>query len=354
MKEDVIKILEFAVFAPSGDNSQPWDFEFVNEKLKIYIAPQRDNQILNYKNSASLIAVGALIENIKIAASNFDYEIQIIENTSETDKLVAEITFTKKEEVEKDKLFDFIKSRHTNRAAYTDDKLSAGLKSDLLNSPKELGFGEIKIEEEKNKRQILGKCAANAEIVILENKYLHKNLFENIAWSESQEKELKHGLYINAMGFNPVQKIMFKLASIWSFMKIAIKIGLPAFIASEDAKLYATGSAICLICLENYSKTDFVKAGRLFQKTLLKITANGYDAQPITATLFLGKIVRDENCNKIFSAKHIDLMLQSYLEIQKVFDVKNQNMFMMFRVGKSNSKAVATSRYSLEAFFKAQ
>ena len=70
MEEDIKKILEISVNAPSGSNSQPWCFEVKNNKVNIIMLPEKDHPILNYHNRGTLIAIGALIENIIITASS--------------------------------------------------------------------------------------------------------------------------------------------------------------------------------------------------------------------------------------------------------------------------------------------
>lgn len=63
--EDIKKILEAAVQAPSGDNSQPWRFEIRDRdgEIRIFNIPERDKSLYNYGQMASCVAHGALIEN---------------------------------------------------------------------------------------------------------------------------------------------------------------------------------------------------------------------------------------------------------------------------------------------------
>jgi len=71
--EDIKKILEAAVHAPSGENCQPWRFEIRDGEIRIFNLPERDQSLYNYGQMASYVAHGALIENILIASSAFGY-----------------------------------------------------------------------------------------------------------------------------------------------------------------------------------------------------------------------------------------------------------------------------------------
>ncbi len=59
-KEDIKKILEMAVYAPSGENCQPWRFEVRDSKIDIFNLPERDQSLYNHGQMASYFAHGVL------------------------------------------------------------------------------------------------------------------------------------------------------------------------------------------------------------------------------------------------------------------------------------------------------
>ena len=63
------KILDLAVQAPSGDNCQPWKFSRDGDQLLLINDIGRGRHFLNVAQRASLIASGAVLENISIAAN---------------------------------------------------------------------------------------------------------------------------------------------------------------------------------------------------------------------------------------------------------------------------------------------
>ncbi|MDP3901877.1 MAG: hypothetical protein Q8Q37_02805 [bacterium] len=342
-------ILDYAIWAPSGDNSQPWAFQIGGDSLLIYNLPDKDNPYLNFEQSGSYIAHGGLIENMVIAASHFGYSSKVDLFPSATDKnLVAEVFFSKSDSVRQDALFEFIKKRHTNRRPYKNIPLTAEQRSGILRASQESESGGIKLLESEKEKQIAGKAGALAEIVILENKKLHGLLFKDVVWNESREKRLRHGLYINAMEFNPVQKIMFRLAKNWPLMKLAIHLGLPRFIAKEDSKLYASGSAMGIITMSGNNSRDYVNAGRLMQRVWLKATSFGLVLQPVTATLFFAQRIISEKTENLLSSYHISLMKSAYDDIKRTFDVGNETIAMMFRLGEAGPASSFSSRISVE------
>lgn len=71
-RDTLTRILDLARWAPSGDNTQPWRFEIVDEHLiRVHGSDTRDHILYDYDGHPSHIAHGALLETIRIAASAF-------------------------------------------------------------------------------------------------------------------------------------------------------------------------------------------------------------------------------------------------------------------------------------------
>ena len=71
-RETMAHILDLARWAPSGDNTQPWRFEIVDDRLiRVFGSDTRDHILYDYDGHPSHIAHGALLETIRIAATGF-------------------------------------------------------------------------------------------------------------------------------------------------------------------------------------------------------------------------------------------------------------------------------------------
>lgn len=350
MEEKIREILEYSVWAPSGDNSQPWYFKVQDNKLSIFYIKDADNVYLNFKNGGTLIAHGCLLENVIIAASNFGLAADINYSKQELYEqldLVAEVMFEENLSIQKDSLFEFIKKRHTNRNNYKNQELDFGLKETFQNVNKpNIGDGGVKfyLIDDRKIMEELGKAGADAEIVILENQKLHEALFKGVIWTKAAEKERPSGLYINSMEFNPIQKFLFWLASFWSLMRVAIKIGFPRFIAKEDSIKYASGAFLGLITTKGQERQDFIDTGRVLQRLWLIATSKGLAFQPIIAMAFLGKMQNSGLLNIGLSSEHADVINQANQKMQ-VYVGDDESINVMFRVGYGNSVSDRTSRF---------
>lgn len=71
-RDTLLKILDLARWAPSGDNTQPWRFEIIaDDHVAIHGFDTRDHVIYDFQGHASHMAHGALLETLEVAASSF-------------------------------------------------------------------------------------------------------------------------------------------------------------------------------------------------------------------------------------------------------------------------------------------
>lgn len=331
--------------APSGDNSQPWRFVVSNSTLRIYNLPDKDNPYLNFMQSGSLIAHGALLKNIEIASPKIGLtpKIKLFPQSNDSN-LISEILFEELEKPFTSYLLEFIPKRATNRRFYENkplvDKDSILLKESGVFEDVSLHF----INDVENKK-IAGQAGSAAEIIILENELLHSYLFKDIMWSEKQERKERHGLYIKTMEFNFIQRFLFKLASNKTLMKFAIKIKFPYFIAKQDAVLYSSGSVLGLLTLKKIIPENFIKLGMKMQDVWLKATSLGLAFQPITAILFLNFKIQNDPNDQVLNQKHKDIVFKSYHDIFSAFNLdSDEKPFIMFRIGYAKDPSARSSR----------
>ena len=92
-KNDLERIVRYGVKAPSGDNCQPWRFVLRGGELCVLFDPARDTSLYNVRDTASLIACGALIENMSLAAPSIGYRLKVDLFSKGIDNAVATIRF---------------------------------------------------------------------------------------------------------------------------------------------------------------------------------------------------------------------------------------------------------------------
>jgi molybdopterin/thiamine biosynthesis adenylyltransferase/nitroreductase len=70
LPHELREILREARWAPSGDNAQPWTFEHTGgDELRLWIRDQNGQDVYDVQGQPTLIAGGALLESIRVAAT---------------------------------------------------------------------------------------------------------------------------------------------------------------------------------------------------------------------------------------------------------------------------------------------
>jgi len=127
------KILDLARWAPSGDNTQPWRFEIVDDHhLVVHGHDTRDHCVYDLQGHASQLSLGALLETIDIAASGHQLATTTKRRTDTLEtQPTFDIEFIPDPGVAPSPLIPYIRTRTVQRRAMRMRPLSASQKSAL-------------------------------------------------------------------------------------------------------------------------------------------------------------------------------------------------------------------------------
>lgn len=340
------KILEIAVYAPSGDNCQPWRFEVDGDFLEIHNIehPTYDHPFYNFHQKGSFFAHGCLIENIIIASSQEGYSVGTeLFPDNRNSNFVARLRFIPGSAT-RDELFAHIDRRVTNRKKYKKIPLSAAQQQALLNLNQLAGTPvRVHLTDKREDLIRLGRALSVNEKIVLESKELHQTFFSHIVWSGVEEKKVRSGLYLRTMELPPPIRGIFRLIRRWPIQRTMNKLGFSKLAAANNAQIYSSGSAMGILTMENDSNNNFVSAGRIFQRIWLQCTSMGLSLQPITGILYLMARVLAGETGQL-SRHHIELVKKSYGEIESIFGMSGATIPVLFRVGYAAEPSARTSR----------
>ncbi|MDO8579368.1 MAG: nitroreductase family protein, partial [bacterium] len=331
-RETIQKILEAGVQAPSGENCQPWRFVVKDNLIKIFNVPEKDLSLYNFHQRGSLVANGALIENIIIASSHFSYQASIkLFPEASSPNLVALVSLEKSEPKE-EPLYPYIEKRTTNRNPYQKTDLSSSDIHYLSESVHEVGYGEVRFIQEQDAKRELAKCLIASDRILFENRKIHDFLFSHIIFDRKEAEERGSGFYIKELALPPPVEKIFKVLRNWNKVQLFNKIGFSKFAAKGNIKLYAASGAIGVILIQNEKPEDFILSGRLMQRIWLKATQLGLYIQPVTGVIFFMQRITGNEAQD-FSQEHIDLITNSHKKMLEIFKVNRGTLSMVFRIG---------------------
>lgn len=127
------QVLDRARWAPSGDNTQPWRFQFVSPlEAVVHTFDTRRHCVYDLTGAPSQIGVGALLETARIAATALGMRAEILRvPTSSDENLQYAVQLVPDESVAPSALCPFIETRCTHRRPYSRQPLTAEQKAAL-------------------------------------------------------------------------------------------------------------------------------------------------------------------------------------------------------------------------------
>lgn len=343
-KKDFENIIKISTRAPSGDNTQPWNFSINETTIKLFNTMVDESYVYDFRGIGTLVSLGAIIENIVITASHFGYESSVSLHPNKNDSThIANIVLIKHIETKKDSLYPYITKRITNRKKYHDTPLSSEQKKSLINVPEKLKIGAIKIIDDYTKKNYLAKLLNNNEKLLFRNKLLHDGLFGYFRWTKKEADEEKDGLYVKTLEFSFTDILMLRFLKSWTFAKIFRVLGLSKIMSWKVARKYKASAAICAITVKGNSDEDFLNGGRVLERVWLKATQLGLSVQPAFGLVLLGQRVQS-NKAEMFSSEQIILIKDVFKKLNDVFETGDDTIAMILRIGIGDNPSARSNR----------
>ncbi|MEK7584993.1 MAG: hypothetical protein AAB455_00520 [Patescibacteria group bacterium] len=352
MTEEIKKLIAAAIEAPSGENCQPWRFKIVSDlELELHNDATADNSLYNQGQRGSFVAHGAAIENLVIAARHLGLEatIELFPNSNQPN-FVAKIKLTKTTPKE-EPLVNYLEARTTNRKPYKRLPL-AREEFEALTRVGELGEGGVKLvlTEDKEKIKILAAAGSGNERVMFNNQFLHQFFFSHINWTKEEDEAKRVGFYLKTLELPPPAKLLFPIFRRWPMMSwLNRKLGFYKQIAKQNAAMYATAPVFGIITAPDTSPRSAVLVGRLFQRFWLTATKLGLALQPLTGVLFFTRGIESGETSR-FSPDQLASIKHDYAAIKNTFNVGQEPVFVMFRLGHAPPPSARATRHQIEKF----
>ena len=341
MENAIRAVLDTAVWAPSGDNSQPWSFTVRGDIVRVHLDPDRDNPMLNFRLSGTYIAHGALIENILLAAplSGLVAHAHILPDP--TDPLcTAEILFTEMAG-NIDPLANYIRDRHTNRKPYEKEKIGPETFAAFSAAAELISDTKLFLTEDMAEIRAIAGSSALMEQVALETPELRRLFVGDILWTDGENRSGKPGLFIKTMELPPPARFLMRRIVNPAFARLVNAIGFARMARLTNTGLYASAPMMGLVTIANESPAAYIAAGRSFERLWLLATSRGLAFHPVTGILFLARRIDKGDTQGLLSA-HLESIREANMTIKERFGAGARDIpAMLFRAGHA---APATAR----------
>jgi hypothetical protein len=269
---DHLFMIEQAIKAPSGHNTQPWLFSINDGNIRIHPNYDKSLPVVDPDNRELFISLGCAAENLCIAASQKGYDADM--NISEEGIII--INLKKDSTVGPDTLFKQISIRQTNRSIYDGRIISF----DTISFLKKLfETSTIKAYFYKNGTEefnSISDCVIKGNVLQMQDKAFTDELRSWMRFNKKHQDETNDGLSYAVFGAPNLPRFIVK-----PIMSRAVN---ERYQNKGDRKKIASASHFVLLTTTSDTRDGWIRLGMILERFLLKSTelgiAHAYMNQP--------------------------------------------------------------------------
>ena len=345
------QLIQAAIYAPSADNSQPFQFHWQNDNtLELWIDAKRSGKASDNRFILSDIALGAVIENVTVYAEGIPLatKIDYLPNESEQELLVAIIYFLPSESpAENNCLVDAIPNRCTDRRFPFKGPIKTQVINSLINAATHHDCGLLTFTCKKTIKNVL-PVIQQAESIRFKSKILHQELFSTVHFNNEKSEE---GMPISVLAIEKPAQPLFKLMKKWSVMSFFNRVGGAAMLGFRSVRIPILFSpALVLITMKGKDRLNVIKAGQAIQRVWLEASQQGLSVQPYAAPgiFSLGYIA----CEDEFKSQLAAITKEMHTIVNDSTPSKNNYGLMFLRIGYNKPVKHRSKRRCIDSFAK--
>lgn len=293
LPESLIRIIDDARWAPSGDNTQPWRIEIVDaHSLRVHGTDTRNHCVYDLDGHSSQLAHGALIETLAIAATAQGARADITREPGSTDSHpVYRVMLEEGLGANVDPLYAYIRLRSVQRRPLSTRKLEEAHRQALHDAV--APHYRIVWFERAEKRRMAALMFANARLrLTLPEAYpVHRDIIDwNARFSSDKVPD-------QALGLDPgTLKLMHWVMGSWNRVRF-----FNTYLAGHLVPRLEMDWLPGLMCAAHFGLVaprpargvdDYVAAGRALQRFWLTATRLGLQLQPEQTPLIFDRYLR--------------------------------------------------------------
>lgn len=294
-REQLRFLLEFAVRAPSGHNTQPWLFRLSDDYVDLIADRTRALPVVDPFDRELTISCGAAIDHMAVAARHFCRELLVEELPDSADPdLLARILLGKEFSLERTnhELFNAMSHRSTTRQAFGDEPLA----DELANRCKSVAAKqdiELTLISDRAERMAIGELVAEGDKIQFADPRFRREL---ASWVHSRRSSTQDGMSGSAFGMPDI------LSSIGALVIRTFDMG-KGVAAGDEKKITDASPVLAVFSSPSDELHDWLKTGQALSHVLLTLAASGalasYLNQPIEVEVLRPKLKELVGCEGI-------------------------------------------------------
>ncbi|MDP2880322.1 MAG: molybdopterin biosynthesis protein MoeY [Azonexus sp.] len=350
MTRDVlIKILDLVRWAPSGDNTQPWQFEIVaDDHIAVHGFDTREHVLYDFDGHPSQMAHGALIETLRIAASGFQLASEWhVRSGSPDNAPVYDVLLRSAPDLLADPLLPYIEKRVVQRRPMRMTPLTSEQRNSL--SLATGGNYSVQFFEKTSDRIKVARLLwdnAYIRLTCPEAFLVHREIIE---WGArfSHDRLPEEAIGVDPMTAKLMKWVMQSWGRVEFFNRYLMGTVAPRIQLDFVPAIACAGHLLLKPRKPLNSLHDYVEAGMAMQRLWLTATSLGLHLQPeMTPVIFrwYAKAGREISAHSKINKK-VELMASRF---ERLVEASSDQSFAFFcRIGQSVPPKSRSLRKSL-------
>jgi hypothetical protein len=279
LSPDREELVRAAALAPSPDNNQPWQFFHGDAYIDVGLDASRCLPS-DVNSMFDLTALGAALENLAIAASEQEFEVRVeFLSRSGAANGVARASWSPG--AEPDRLFPFLRRRHTSRRFYARTPVRAAVLDELALEASGTPGVQIHWLKEREEIDSFARIVGKSDRLRFESQAFHQELFRQLRFKPSEAAATRDGLDLRALDLPPFGWLALRIIQNWRLLAFANRFWASGLLAWPSAQTVKRSGAIGLLTVDEPSAVGFFRGGRAFQRLWLAATAQGLQLHPL-------------------------------------------------------------------------
>jgi len=341
-------ILESAILAPSADNQHRVRFKLDQNSIRVIYSESTLPSSKGYRRALALMSLGAMVENLTIAASRFGIKTVTTYFPDPNQPNWASQILLQPGQAEADPLWPVIPLRHTNRRVFFHGPRMSNKERDELDATAHafpncqlnwLDGSEVRTQALRLMRRAEGERFRTRE--------LHEELFSAIRFESGWRKSCSEGLPPGALGVEPPLRPIFTLLRHWPVMRLANMLGAHYMLGWRACGIPCRlAPHLGLLAIRNTDDLSVLDIGRLFQRIWLAATLQGRVLQPLPSSAIFALDGA--------SAEGVPVDLQRGLAEGWKDIIGEATPLMLFRMGSASPSSIVAGRPGVGDYLDSQ
>lgn len=260
---DFIFMVEQAIKAPSGHNTQPWLFKMNESSIEIHPNLDKALPVVDFGNRELFISLGCALENLCIAASHKGYHTVV---SIDAEGIIT-IHLTKCDSVMPAPLFGQIDVRQTNRSIYNGKIIPADTIEMLQAIPVEPGINVHFYKTGTPDFSTISDFVFKGNTMQMQDKAFKEELRQWMRYNKKHQNKTNDGLSYAVFGAPNLPKFIVKPVMSKAVNERSQNKG--------DKKKIQSSSHFVLFTTHNNTLEEWINLGRSLERFLLKTTESG-------------------------------------------------------------------------------